>query len=207
MNSEVGSMETGKAEDKMGRACSFCGARLSGAWIETNGNLKFCGIQCDKSYAAGLTKPLPDPSPDKWDALRNIHGEILPEKYRFTEEDEKRLDSLDFYTHPGEIQIPPADITEADRFMAWRWYGQFMVPCSEERIGAMAWRISRERQLLSELRGMERGGEGILDLRHRIIVRFYDKHPDSHVRLDLAKILIEEFDKFVATLSVTEGEK
>lgn len=38
-----------------------------------------------------------------------------------------------------------------------------------------------------------------------IIMRFYDKHPDSHVRLDLAKILIEEFEEFVATLSVSEG--
>lgn len=84
---------------------------------------------------------------------KNIHGEPLPEKYRFTEEDERRLDKQDFYSHHGNPLLPPADITEADRFMAWRWYGQFYSPMREDLLKSMAWRISRERQLLGELQG------------------------------------------------------
>jgi len=78
----------------------------------------------------------------------NIHGEVLPEKYRFTPEDEGRLDSQDFYSHhdDDDVSLLPYSDEEADRFMAWRWYGQFMVPCNKERIGAMAWRIFRERE-------------------------------------------------------------
>lgn len=79
----------------------------------------------------------------------NIHGELLPEKYRFSPEDELRLAESDFYSHE-ESGIPPADITEADRFMAWRWYGTFYSPMREELLNAMAWRISRERQLRTE---------------------------------------------------------
>lgn len=82
---------------------------------------------------------------------RNIHGELLPEGYRFTQGDEARLDSQDFYTHKDQGSIPPVDITEADRFMAWRWYGQFFSPMREELLKSMAWRISRERQMLKSV--------------------------------------------------------
>lgn len=81
-------------------------------------------------------------------ADKNIHDELLPEGYRFSEEDEKRLDAEDFYTHRTG-QLPVFEQSESDRFMAWRWYGNFMKPMDERLLGAMAWRISRERQLLS----------------------------------------------------------
>jgi hypothetical protein len=88
--------------------------------------------------------------------FRNIHGELLPEGYRFSADDEKRLNDLDFY-NGGERILPPTEVTGADRFMAWRWYGQFMSPMREDFLKSMAWRISRERQclsLLSENRAM-----------------------------------------------------
>ncbi len=83
---------------------------------------------------------------------RNIHGELLPQAYRFTQADEERLNGSDFYSN-GERGLPPSEITEADRFMAWRWYGQFYSPMREEALSLMAWRISRERQLLEALSG------------------------------------------------------
>lgn len=142
--SEVGSMETGKADDKMGRACSFCGARLSGAWIETNGNLKFCGIQCDKSYAAGLTKPLPDPSPDKWDALKRAAEAATPGPW---------------YVHWG----PKNPYIKT---VGTEWYVMDQNPMAPfVRRDPDANYIAQANpaailELLSELRGMERGGEG-----------------------------------------------
>lgn len=83
----------------------------------------------------------------------NIHGQLLPEKYRFSPEDEARLDAHDFYSHKDDdVSLLPYKGNEADRFMAWRYYGQFMVPCTEERLGAMAWRIFREREAMEYLR-------------------------------------------------------
>lgn len=85
------------------------------------------------------------------DFSRNIHGELLPEGYRFSPTDEARLNAQDIYSH-GESLLPRADVTEADRFMAWRWYGQFLSPMRDEFLKSMAWRICRERQMLDILR-------------------------------------------------------
>lgn len=83
------------------------------------------------------------------EAERNIHQELLPEGYRFTPEDEARLDNMDFYSPGGKL--PGSETTEADRFMAWRYYGQFVSPMDHRWLASMAWRIGRERQLLASL--------------------------------------------------------
>jgi hypothetical protein len=102
--------------------------------------------------ARAVLKPSPAAPPESESGL-NIHGEPLPDGYRFTKEDESRLDAQDFYSHKSDTrpELPPTEVTEADRFMAWRWYGQFLSPMREEFLRSMAWRISRERQLLEAL--------------------------------------------------------
>jgi hypothetical protein len=98
----------------------------------------------------------------------NLHGELLPEGYRFSKEDEARLDPQDFYTHRENSLLPAHEETEADRFMAWRWYGYFMVPCTPDRIGAMSWRIGRERQLAASLAENQRLVYVLMGIRRRI---------------------------------------
>lgn len=81
--------------------------------------------------------------------------------------DEDALIDQDFYVNSEGI-LPPADITEADKAQAWRWYGFKFLEQTEQMIGLHAWRLSRERQLIAALNQLTEAQAEIAALRGKV---------------------------------------